>query len=117
VIEMMPPKLTTHVLDVSRGLPAAGMKVSLYRDGKLAQSATTNHDGRLDTPLLAAGQFTAGSYRLEFAVGDYFAAQGDDAARRFLDIVPIAFNVEDSGRDYHVPLLVSPWSYTTYRGS
>jgi 5-hydroxyisourate hydrolase len=117
VIDIMPGKLTTHVLDTSRGVPAAGMKISLYRDGKLLHSVVTNRDGRLDEPLLAAEQLTAGSYRLEFSVGDYFASQGDNGARRFLDIVPIAFKVEDSGRDYHVPLLVSPWSYTTYRGS
>lgn len=110
-------KLTTHVLDVSLGLPAAGMKVSVYRDGKLLRSAVTNRDGRLDAPLLSAEQFAPGSYRLEFGVGDYFAARGEPGARRFLDVVPVAFSVEDSARDYHVPLLVSPWSYTTYRGS
>jgi 5-hydroxyisourate hydrolase len=113
----MPGKLTTHVLDTSRGVPAAGMKISVYRDGKLLHSAVTNRDGRLDAPLLAGEQFSAGRYRLEFAVGDYFALKGDVGPDRFLDIVPIAFSVDGSGRDYHVPLLVSPWSYTTYRGS
>jgi 5-hydroxyisourate hydrolase len=117
VIDIMPGKLTTHVLDTSRGIPAVGVKVSVYRDGKLIQSAVTNRDGRLDAPLLAGEQFAAGSYRLEFGVGDYFVSQGDEGARRFLDIVPIEFKVEGSGRDYHVPLLVSPWSYATYRGS
>jgi 5-hydroxyisourate hydrolase len=113
----MPGKLTTHVLDTSRGLPAAGMKISLYRDDKLLQSAITNRDGRLDAPLLAGAEFGEGNYRLEFAVGDYFASKSESGAGRFLDIVPIAFRVDGSGRDYHVPLLVSPWSYTIYRGS
>jgi len=113
----MPPKMTTHVLDTSRGIPAMGVKISIYREGKLVQSAVTNRDGRLDAPLLAGEQFAAGSYRIEFSVGDYFASRGDEGARRFLDVVPIEFKVDDSGRDYHVPLLVSPWSYTTYRGS
>jgi 5-hydroxyisourate hydrolase len=117
VIEFMPGKLTTHVLDTSRGVPAAGMKITIYRDGKLLHSTVTNRDGRLDAPLLAGDQLIAGNYRLEFGVGDYFASKGDDGAKRFLDVVPIAFKIEDSGRDYHVPLLVSPWSYTTYRGS
>ena len=113
----MAGKLTTHVLDTSRGVPAAGVKVSVYRDGKLMNSAVTNRDGRLDAPLLAGAEFGAGSYRLEFGIGEYFAAKSDVGAGRFLDVVPIAFRVDDAGRDYHVPLLVSPWSYTTYRGS
>jgi 5-hydroxyisourate hydrolase len=113
----MPGKLTTHVLDTSHGIPAAGMKIALYRDGKLLKSAITNRDGRLDSPLLAGAEFIEGNYRLEFAVGDYFASKNEAGAERFLDIVPIAFHVDASGRDYHVPLLVSPWSYTTYRGS
>jgi 5-hydroxyisourate hydrolase len=113
----MPGKLTTHVLDTSHGLPAAGMKIALYRDGKLLKSASTNRDGRLDVPLLAGTDFAEGNYRLEFAVGDYFASKSDAGAKQFLDVVPIAFHIDSSGRDYHVPLLVSPWSYTTYRGS
>jgi 5-hydroxyisourate hydrolase len=113
----MAGKLTTHVLDVSRGIPAAGVKVSVYRDGKLIQSVFTNRDGRVDAPLLAGDQFIAGDYRLEFAVGDYFAAKGAGDAKRFLDVVPIAFRVDKADGAYHVPLLVSPWSYSTYRGS
>jgi 5-hydroxyisourate hydrolase len=113
----MPGKLTTHVLDTSRGIPAAGMKISLFRDGKLIHSAITNRDGRLDAPLLAGDQFAPGNYRLEFSVAEYFAARGEAAAGKFLDVVLIAFRVEAWGADYHVPLLVSPWSYTTYRGS
>jgi 5-hydroxyisourate hydrolase len=110
-------KLTTHVLDISGGIPAAGVKVAVYRDGRLLGSLTTNDSGRLDSPLLAGEQFIKGSYRLEFSIGDYFTSRGDAAAGRFLTIVPIVFEVDDPGRDYHVPLLVSPWSYTTYRGS
>ena len=113
----MPGKLTTHVLDVSGGIPAVGVKISVYRDGKLLHSAITNSNGRLDSPLLAGEQLIAGSYRIDFGIGDYFAARGDEAAGRFLKVVPIAFEIDDSGHDYHVPLLVSPWSYTTYRGS
>jgi 5-hydroxyisourate hydrolase len=115
--DMMSGKLTTHVLDISGGIPAAGMRISVYRDGKLVQSAITNQSGRLDSPLIAGDQLIKGSYRLEFAVGDYFAARGDESARRFLTVVPIVFEVDDPRSDYHVPLLVSPWSYTTYRGS
>ena len=113
----MPGKLTTHVLDIADGIPAAGVKVSLYRDGKLLHSAITNQNGRLDSPLLSGDQLIKGSYRLEFSIGEYFAARGNNDAGRFLTVVPIAFEIDEPGRDYHVPLLVSPWSYTTYRGS
>ncbi len=113
----MPGKLTTHVLDTAHGAAAAGVKVSVYRDAKLLQSSVTNRDGRLDAPLLAGENFSAGIYRLEFAIGDYFASRSHADARRFLDVVPIVFVADGSGRDYHVPLLVSPWSYSTYRGS
>jgi 5-hydroxyisourate hydrolase len=113
----MAGKLTTHVLDTAHGVPAAGVKVSLYCDGKLLQSSITNRDGRLDAPLLAGENFSPGTYRLEFAIGDYFASRSHADARRFLDVVPIVFIVDGAGRDYHVPLLVSPWSYSTYRGS
>lgn len=113
----MAGKLTTHVLDTAHGIAAAGVKVSVYRDGKQLQSSVTNRDGRLDAPLPAGEKFSPGTYRLEFAVGDYFASRGHGDARRFLDVVPIVFVVDGSGRDYHVPLLVSPWSYSTYRGS
>jgi len=102
----MAGKLTTHVLDISRGTPAAGMKVSLFREGKLIRTAVTNRDGRIDGPMAAGEEF----------VGDYFG-MSDLGAGGFLDVVPVAFKVDGSGRDYHVPLLVSPWSYSTYRGS
>jgi 5-hydroxyisourate hydrolase len=107
----MAGKLTTHVLDTSRGQPAAGMKISLFRDGKLIRTAVTNRDGRIDGPLVSGEEFGAGNWRLEFSVSEFFGSSA------FLDVVPVAFNVDDSGRDYHVPLLVSPWAYSTYRGS
>lgn len=113
-------KLSTHVLDTAAGKPAAGMRVELHR---LEQSAValvdvrTNSDGRTSAPLLQGDALTAGAYRLLFYVGDYFAAQDHPDARRFLNIVPVEFVVDDPARGYHVPLLVSPWSYSTYRGS
>jgi 5-hydroxyisourate hydrolase len=103
--------LTTHVLDVARGRPAAGVAVELWRDERRVTAATTNADGRCDAPLVAAGQLRAGEYELRFAVGAYF---GDTA---FLDVVPVRFRVSDADGKYHVPLLVTPWSYSTYRGS
>jgi 5-hydroxyisourate hydrolase len=103
--------LTTHVLDTARGRPAAGVGIELWRDGRLVTSATTNDDGRCDAPLVAAGALREGEYELRFAVGAYF---GDDA---FLDVVPVRFRVADAAQKYHVPLLVTPWSYSTYRGS
>ena len=117
----MPGKLTTHVLNTTTGRPAAGMRVELHRlDGSnktpLAD-AITNPDGRLDTPLLAGDKMTPGKYRLLFHVGDYFATAGSPDAKKFLDVVPILFVIQDPSATYHVPLLVSPWAYSTYRGS
>ena len=115
--------LTTHVLDLVAGRPAAGVRVRLARyKGDLAVSvadAVTNEDGRLDHPLVAPDDFVAGVYELLFHVGDYFAADApaDGAAPRFLDVVPLRFGVDDPARHYHVPLLVTPWSFSTYRGS
>lgn len=103
--------LTTHVLDLARGCPAAGMKIELHSLGKLLKAVTTNIDGRTDAPLLSGEEFTAGEYELVFHVGDYFGE------RRFLDRVPVRFTIEDAEAKYHVPLLVSPWGYSTYRGS
>jgi 5-hydroxyisourate hydrolase len=105
--------LTTHVLDTARGRPAAGVRIDLLRvaDGELLRTATTNADGRTDAPLLGAGELQAGEYELVFAVGDYFGE------RAFLDRVPVRFSIADPEAHYHVPLLVSPWSYSTYRGS
>jgi 5-hydroxyisourate hydrolase len=117
-------RLTTHVLDTASGLPAAGMAVALYRlgpgpdDRTLLARATTDADGRAPGPLLSGDDLTAGVYELVFEVGAYFAARATTTATLpFLDRVPIRFGVADPGAHYHVPLLVSPWSYTTYRGS
>ena len=114
-------KLTTHVLDTSVGRPAAGMKVECYRVlpqavALLAQTVT-NSDGRTPGPLLIGEAMVLGPYRLLFYVGDYYASVKHPHARRFLDVVPLQFTIDDPGQNYHVPLLVSPWSYSTYRGS
>ncbi len=108
-------RLTTHVLDTAQGRPGAGIEVKLYRlegeTGTLIASATTNRDGRTDAPLLEGAEFRTGTYQLVFRVGAYFKSQG------FLDAVPVRFKIADASAHYHVPLLCSPWSYTTYRGS
>ena len=105
--------LTTHVLDASRGRPAQGMTIELWSVDRsiLLKTVTTNADGRIDTPLLAGNEMVAGTYELIFHVGDYFGE------RRFLDRVPVRFIIADPGAKYHVPLLVTPWAYSTYRGS
>jgi 5-hydroxyisourate hydrolase len=105
--------LSTHVLDTARGCPAAGMKIELWSldQSALLKTVTTNADGRTDSPLLAGNEFASGSYELIFYVGDYFSE------RLFLDRVPVRFIISDAAAKYHVPLLVSPWSYSTYRGS
>ncbi len=117
----MPGKLSTHVLDTARGKPAGGLKIELFRlvDGnsELLKSVVTNADGRTDAPLLIGDELQVGTYQIAFHVGDYFSACGSLDARRFLDVVPVAFHVADAAANYHVPLLVSPWSYSTYRGS
>jgi len=96
-----------------RGVPAAGMTIELWSldQSKMLQSVKTNSDGRVDEPLLSGDEMTAGSYELVFFVGDYFGE------RLFLDRVPVRFVISDAASKYHVPLLVSPWSYSTYRGS
>ena len=104
--------LTTHVLDVARGRPAAGVAIELERDGELIARAVTNADGRTDAPLLE--RLEAGVYELRFAVGDYFGRAGEPP---FLDVVPVRFGVSDPGSHHHVPLLVAPGGYSTYRGS
>jgi 5-hydroxyisourate hydrolase len=111
--------LTTHVLDTAAGLPAAGVKVVLTRagDGAIIAEAATNQDGRLDAPLLEGAGFKPGCYELAFHVGDYFRARGaalTDPA--FLDVIPVRFAIAENAH-YHVPLLVSPYGYSTYRGS
>lgn len=114
-------RLTTHVLDTAQGRPGQGIKVELYRLGRnrqLAAEAVTNADGRCDAPLLEGEDFAVGSYELVFHAGVYFAAQGTEmSAPPFLDQVVIRFGVSSAAQHYHVPLLLSPYGYTTYRGS
>ena len=113
-------RLTTHVLDVVRGRPAAAVRIELYDlddNRRLVTSCFTNADGRTDQPLLDDSAFRAGRWELLFHVGDYFAGQdGAQGEPPFLDQVPVRFGTTAQGH-YHVPLLVSPWSYSTYRGS
>lgn len=116
-------RLSTHVLDTHSGRPAAGLAVELLEladagDDRLIAHATTNADGRTDAPLIHQRPVPIGTYELRFAVGDYFARQQVPlAAPRFLDIVPVRFSVAEPEGHYHVPLLVTPWAYSTYRGS
>jgi len=114
----MPAKLSTHVLDLMHGVPAAGMEIELW---SLAETptqlriVTTNTDGRTDTPLLVGDEVKAGDYQLVFKIKDYFATRGVSAT--FFVYAAIFFRVEDPTASYHVPLLVTPWAYNTYRGS
>ncbi len=114
--------LTTHVLDTARGMPAAGMMIDLFRfDGSQRFHIgykVTNDDGRTDGPILPKEEFKAGTYELEFRVGAYLKATGQEFPEPFfLDVVPIRFGMSDPMAHYHVPLLVSPFGYSTYRGS
>lgn len=118
----MSGKLTTHVLNTAEGIPAAGMSISLWRveggERLLIKQVITNADGRTDLPLLTETEFGPGAYELLFEVGAYFAAAGLNLGDPpFLDQVPLRFGIRDGGSHYHVPLLVSPWAYSTYRGS
>ncbi len=126
----MPGKLTTHVLDTAHGCPAARLPVELWaiahaetpadrpEQRTLLKIARTNADGRTDTPLLVDDELQLGIYELVFIVGDYFAQFSSvSAALPFLDRIPIRFGIADPTLHYHVPLLASPWSYSTYRGS
>ena len=111
----MPGKLTTHILDTAHGKPAAGVRIVLQRveaDSSLCTlgETVTNSDGRTDSPILSGESFGTGTYVLNFHIGTYFS-------EGFLDVVPIRFQIADAGAHYHVPLLCSPWSYSTYRGS
>ena len=115
-------KLSTHVLDITQGKPGSGVKVALYAirgtESILLKSAVTNQDGRCDTPLLQGDEMQAGKYQLVFGAGAYFEAQGVALPTpRFIDEVVIAFGIADVTQNYHVPLVVSPWAYSTYRGS
>lgn len=111
-------KLTTHVLDTAHGCPGKGITVRLYKDGKLLVKTKTNADGRCDAPVLSDRNFKAGNYRLEFDVAKYFKNKDVKLPRiPFLDIIVIHFGIADAEAHYHVPLLVSPYGYSTYRGS
>lgn len=113
-------RLTTHVLDTAGGVPARGVGITLSRLGGdrpvPVASAATNDDGRCDGPLLEGEALVGGPYELEFRVGEYFAGRGLPAPA-FLDVVPVRFLVSDPAQHYHVPLLISPYGYSTYRGS
>ena len=113
-------RLTTHILDNTRGIPAAGVSIRLFslrHERELVAAATTNSDGRTEEPLLEGTVMVSGTYELEFDVGDYFRNSGADIDdRAFLDTVVIRFSV-NGNENYHVPLLTTPWSYSTYRGS
>ena len=110
-------RLSTHVLDTSVGRPAAGVRIVLRRDGEMLAETQTNADGRTDQPLLEGVAFRAGTYELTFHIGDYFRASGVSLADPpFLDVIPVRFSITDD-RHHHVPLLVSPFGYSTYRGS
>ena len=108
-------RLSTHVLDTVTGRPAPGVRIALHEIGDSARAllkeTVTNADGRTDAPLIAGEPLRIGTYELTFHMGDYFGGAG------FLDIVPIRFSIAEPEGHYHVPLLVTPWSYTTYRGS
>ena len=114
-------RLTTHVLDTANGVPAAGMSISLYRLGEtrsLVATVQTDRDGRAPVPLLQDAEFSQGRYELVFQAGAYFAGRGATLPEpSFLDDVVVRFAVAEPDRHYHVPLLVSPFGYTTYRGS
>lgn len=110
--------LTTHVLDTMHGRPAAGVSLRLSRGGELIVSTMTNIEGRVDQPLLSGDSLAAGRYRLEFDIGEYYREMGvalPDPA--FLETVVIDFGIADPGSHHHVPLVVSPFGYSTYRGS
>jgi hydroxyisourate hydrolase len=115
------PRLSTHVLDLSAGTPARDVRVVLWREGALQALADlrTTADGRTASPLIEADALPVGRYRLQFHVAEYFAGRSVLPAGElpFLDVVEIAFGIAHASQNYHVPLLISPWSYSTYRGS
>jgi 5-hydroxyisourate hydrolase len=118
----MTSKLTTHVLDIAHGCPAGGMKIELWllagAHRRLLTTVKTNSDGRPGQPLLSAAEMQTGQYEIIFFVGDYFAGKSVALPpTRFLDQVPVHFGITDAGASYHIPLLCTPWSYSTYRGS
>lgn len=116
-------RLSTHVLDTAHGAPAAGVRLTLHRlschgDDVLVAERITNQDGRTDSPLLSGDLIPTGRYRITFHAGDYFRRRGVPLPDPpFVDVVQLHFGIADGAGHYHVPLLVSPWSYSTYRGS
>lgn len=113
-------RLTTHVLDTAKGKPAAGLTVELYRLGEGEErvgAAKTNDDGRVDSPLLEGTEFVPGIYELRFHAGDYLRGGVGPPYPAFLDVIPIRFGIASADEHYHVPLLLSPYGYSTYRGS
>lgn len=116
-------RLSTHVLDTAHGCPASGVKIELHRlaaDGSwhAVKTVKTNADGRTEAPLLSGDAYKVGTYMLTFHAGDYFRARGSTLMEpAFIDIVPLRFSIAEPDGHYHVPLLVSPWAYSTYRGS
>ena len=114
----MPAKLSTHVLDLTRGAPAVGMEIELWsltETPAQLKVVVTDADGRTSAPLLSGDEMRAGDYQLVFKIKDYFAAQGVSAT--FFVYAAVFFRIEDPSASYHVPLLVTPWAYSTYRGS
>jgi 5-hydroxyisourate hydrolase len=111
-------KLTTHVLDTAKGVPAAGLRIELWHKGKKLREALTNADGRVDGALLEGDRFVTGDYELLFHAGAYLK-RGEMTLKQplFLDVIPIRFGIADASQHYHVPLLLSPFGYSTYRGS
>lgn len=115
-------RLTTHVLDTSLGQPGEGIRIEVYRleaDARtFIKEVTTNDDGRCDAPILEGEALATGQYELVFHAGEYLDRQGGEKdGPRFLDVIPLRFGVADASQHYHVPLLLSPYSYSTYRGS
>lgn len=115
-------RLTTHVLDTAKGQPGEGIEIAVYRlageQRTRLKSVVTNDDGRCDAPILEGDDFQAGEYELVFHAGAYLRRQGVAADEpRFLDVIPLRFGVADASQHYHVPLLLSPYGYSTYRGS
>ncbi len=119
----MAGRLTTHVLDIASGKPASGVEITLWSlapsgERTLLKTFVTNQDGRTDSPLLSDGELRKGLYELVFSVGGYFDTQRNSLPGiNFLGDVPVRFGIDDESAHYHVPLLVSPWAYSTYRGS
>jgi 5-hydroxyisourate hydrolase len=111
-------RLTTHVLDIALGRPASGLRIELFRDGLKLADGVTNDDGRLDKPILEGQAFIPGRYELLFHAGAYLARSGVALPEPpFLDLIPIRFGITADREHYHVPLLLSPYGYSTYRGS